>query len=593
MRSLPRSLFLLRAALPALVLLLAGFAPSRTAFAQGFTVLPLNQTVRSRPSTQQKVRFQVINSGRKPIQMNVQVLDVAQTETGGPKLSAPGLLPRSCAGWIAGRTGVRSILPGQTNNVDLTIAIPARTEGSYHAAVVVSPADSVTLKPGQSSVGFVMQAVLPVHIFITGTEKPALDLNGCTLLPAEKAIPSGTEEQAKKLRGKWALLPDVKNTGNSMVRAKGDVVVTSDAGALMGRYKVGMGNPDGQAILPGATIRFPVLIDSTLPADHYTARLTLTYADKRGYSVPIDLKPHPGGNPELGEVALGAQERTGLQVSVSPSVLKAPIAAQGLHTDRVIVTNYEDHPVSVDASVTPCAIDADGTPVPSQSAAAPTSWLNVMTPHFVLGPRQNRTVILRSSSPQAGQDRWGLVQFRFASRDPQSVGYTGTGSTLVLAQDPSEKGAPPVALGKVELSREAEGRTTLLVDVANTGASAAIYRTTALRMNDSSIPATKPALEAPGEENVVILPGKVRRLPFILPKDLAPKPYQCRVALNPDFSVQGATATELAFKMALTAPRPVSKPTAPAKPNNPLAKMKTTPAKKASPVKKATPARKR
>ncbi len=531
----------------------------------GLMLTPLNHTVKAKVGSRQTVTFSFINSSPRPQVLDVQIVDLLQLPTGGADLRDAGTLPHSCAPWLSVPSTTIAVGARQTRTLPVNIAIPGDAAGSYHAAILVKLPEPV-LPPGMTGGKVSVQTLLPIHVVIGGTEKPAAEVKKAELAPAEKVIPASSPAQAEELRGKWALVPTVENSGNSMVRVKGDIVVTSQTGALVGRYRVGDTGNNGQLILPGAAVSFPILINSTLPEAKYQARLNLAYTDKLGYSMPMGLLPRVGGDPAKGEIELGSVARTGLQAYVEPRVMISSALAGAVRTERVTVVNLEKFPITVTARASASTIDADGTPIILQDAAAPTSWLTLSPPSFRLGAEQTRTLVVRLMAPPDASDQWALLEFDFASASPK-VDLTSTGRSVVLLRSAGNKDEAKVSLQSAALTSTPDG-PVLSLAVTNPGARPAAFSASNVELTQGIAggteagklePSKAESLNIGGETNVVVLPGKMRRLDFLLPKTIDAGQYLGRLKLNPTKLAGGrANAAEeaaLEFKLNLAAPR--------------------------------------
>lgn len=568
------------------IFLLACGAPLSVCQAQssdGLLITPLNRTILGRPGGKDSIEFKVSNFLKTRTNIEVGLRDLTQDATGAPVLSDAGSTPQSASKWISVTQGKIALAPGQTQVVRASIAIPPGVSGSYHSALTLQlfASDAPTV-PG-SSASVVNQAILPIHVFINGTLKPSVELQGATLKTAAGNIASMTDED--ELRGKWVLVPRVKNTGNSMVRIKGDVIITSPKGELIGRYQVSGGDPDGQAILPDATVEFPILIDSTLPDAQYPARVSLRFQGAKrieGYSAPLTLTPRSeGSTAELptGAVSLGTIERTGLQALVEPSVVIGTVQPNSVRSQRVTVTNLEDFPVMVQANASGLAIDTDGETIalPDSNTA---NWMTIAPSTFRLGGGQSRVVSVRMNAPSDDQDRWGLLQFEMSSKTPNASTLTATARTTILLRNATnESGGSPVT-EKVALTRSALG-PIVSVTITNKNQRALAFAASGLQL-DENVPTVEPAT-APaevtktgdaektaspplsfsinGENNLVLLPGASRRLDFQLPANIAAAQYQGVLKLRGLEAAGTAKATNdfsVPFNLNLTIPKPTT-----------------------------------
>jgi hypothetical protein len=562
----------------------------------GLSITPLNHTIQARPGARTAVEFVVNNGLKSRVFIDVQLRDITQGRRGSPILREAGSTPRSAAPWIQMEQGRNALASGQNQTVRANIIVPRNVSGSYHAVVVIGfSLRGQDTKTEGSVAAVVNQAVLPIHIFITGTQKNEVELENAELKPAIGNIVSLDGDEL--LRNKWVLVPRVRNSGNSMVRIKGDVIVTSNRGELVGRYQVSDGDPDGQAILPGATIEFPIFINSTLPDPQYPARINLRYQGTQrveGYSAPMTLKPRVEGSTEenqVGEVSLGTIERTGLQALVEPRVVIGNVQPRSIRTQRITVTNLEDFPVTVNTIPSGLAIDTDGEPIALPDAAV-ADWMKLAPAQFRLGPQQSRVVSVRMYAPTDASDRWGMLEFRMNSADPKASTLTTTARTSVLLRNAANPVAGQAAAQGVALTRSGQG-PIISVTIANNQDRPLAFSASALQLMPVALASTPtaekgtaseaiiPATVVDGEKDIVLLPHSARRLDFQLSPYIQAGEYFGTMKANGVAADARAPGTEdftVQFKLNLTNPVPPSteKPAEPATPAKPDPKKPAT-----------------
>jgi hypothetical protein len=508
--------------------LLCGSVPGWTA---GFMVTPLNQTLRTRPGARHAFDFRMVNQLGTPVATEIKLADVTQAPNGTPVLHAAGSTPRSCTTWLKTREGIRTVSPRQSETLSVTLDVPGGTTGSYHGALVVRLLGQQPTAD-RSTTGVVVQAILPIHVIITGTEKLAVELKGCDLLPAEKVIHATTEEQIQQLKGKWALVPRVANTGNSMVRIRGDVLVATEKGQFIGRFLVAKGDPDGQALLPEGHIAFPILLDSALPEARYITRMNLSYNNKRGIEVPLTLVPRKDGQADQGEVLQGEAAQTGLQAFVTPSVVVVDVT-RGMRTEKLDITSLEDVEAQAEVRILPCTLDVDGTPIPL-AATDPLPWVAVAPAQTRIGPRQTRAVQVRVSRPDTlTTDAWALLELRLTSRPrtPGEAPITAKFPVLVLLRTPESAAKARATVNGVALTRAGEGAAAVAVTLTNPEATLGVFHNVFLTMTPQDGTAGGPA-QLEGETPLVLLPNASRRTHFLLPATVKEGKYSCRVTLR-------------------------------------------------------------
>lgn len=103
----------------------------------------------SQPGGTQEALFTIENNESQRLVVRIRLVDWDDTPDGRTLLLPTDTVARSCATWIAYTPQIFELLPGQKQEVHVTMSVPASTVGTYWAAFLVdTPTDPTTAEPG-------------------------------------------------------------------------------------------------------------------------------------------------------------------------------------------------------------------------------------------------------------------------------------------------------------------------------------------------------------------------------------------------------------------------------------------------------------
>ena len=184
------------------------------ALASGLGVNPSIVEYRVPASRTQTIYGAIELSLSETAEVKAKLADWQEDPDGELILLPPGSLKRSLAPWIRLEAPVLKA-PGGRATLRYRIGIPPHPEGSYHAAILLEPATENLSSAGPGLwIRQRLVVMVPVYLFISGTERPSL-----RLLKAEVHAGEGVF---------W-----IENDGNVALTAKARLEGISEAGEVV------------------------------------------------------------------------------------------------------------------------------------------------------------------------------------------------------------------------------------------------------------------------------------------------------------------------------------------------------------------------
>ncbi len=233
-----------RVALLLLAGLVAGLSRPAPALGAAFGIHPTRQEFTLKPGAFKRYRFRVQSSEqRMPIEVKYYVADVKVAADGSVDIVPPGTTSWSAAPWIKlARKRVR-LRPQAHAFLLYEIRVPQGAQGGRYACIV-----SETVLPSSASSRGVVRVNMrvPYLVFIT--------VRGTEVCQAEVvSLTCSTNRTKEPVRCSVI----IKNTGNVLIRPRGDLELAGATEAGRGRI-----NPRKFALLPGVSRRFTVDLSS-------------------------------------------------------------------------------------------------------------------------------------------------------------------------------------------------------------------------------------------------------------------------------------------------------------------------------------------
>ncbi|WP_287372789.1 hypothetical protein [Oceanithermus sp.] len=211
-------------------------------------------------------------------QITVSIVDWTSRPDGSLVALEPGSVPYSASHWILANLDPFTLERDGAHSIRFTVSAPAdpNLEGSYWAALAFTTEPRPVNRKGIVAL-MRTRALVIVYVTVQGTEQPAAELQGVTVVTGEED-------------GKRFLVADVANSGNVYLRLNGELRFVDTAGEVVRRVPL----PE-RVLLREGLVRYRLPFPEDLPQGAILAQVEIQpQGPAGGY----------GGPPLYGEVAL-------------------------------------------------------------------------------------------------------------------------------------------------------------------------------------------------------------------------------------------------------------------------------------------------
>lgn len=210
--------------------------------------------------------------------IEVGLFDWLLDPTGGVGVLPPGSTASTAAPWIDVSLDPFLLQNNSTHQIRFSVTLPdsPTLRGSYRAALAFTTQPRATIQQGVAA-RMRTRALAVVYVTVQGTEQPAAELQGVTVVTDEGS-------------GKRYLVADVVNTGNVYLRLNGELRFVDTAGEVARRVEL----PE-RVLLREGLVRYRLAFPDDLPGDAILAQIEIQPGGPAGSY---------GGPPLYGEVAL-------------------------------------------------------------------------------------------------------------------------------------------------------------------------------------------------------------------------------------------------------------------------------------------------
>ena len=180
--------------------------------AMNFTATMDTIRITARPEqTEQRVFRLTLAKDYKPTQFRSVVEDWWKSEDGRQShYVASGTLARSCGPWVTLNPAEKKILPGETLEVRITVAIPERASpGGYWCALTVNQVpDPLEVVPEGVRINFLASVSVSILVLLEPVERMAKVVK-VEILPGEAQVTLSNEGNAPLgVQGRFEFVPD-------------------------------------------------------------------------------------------------------------------------------------------------------------------------------------------------------------------------------------------------------------------------------------------------------------------------------------------------------------------------------------------------
>lgn len=194
--------------------------------------------------------------------VDVYTQDIMYLPDGSNDFLPPGTTPWSCANWIRLSPTAFELKPDSERTVKLEVKVPPDAKGGKYAVVFFDVAPPVDIKNLSASISSVRLGSI-ILVSVKGTEAYEAELEG---LAARK------DEE----KGEVLVSCVIHNSGNILVRPKGDIVLMDTEGNEISKKDL---NPAKGGVLPKTNRTFIVNwpLDNFEEGKDYTLQTTIDY----------------------------------------------------------------------------------------------------------------------------------------------------------------------------------------------------------------------------------------------------------------------------------------------------------------------------
>src|SRR5690554_1629135 len=175
---------------------------------------------------------------------------------GGFAVAGPEVPPTGTASWIDYPSKVYTFAPEEGIERTFTVTIPDDAEpGQYIAGLSLQTAEPLEVE-GSTFFSQIIRKTIAVFIIVPGEQTPSYDLG------EPEAVPGARRTQ---------IVVPVTNTGNVLVKPRGELTLTNEAGERVLTAPIAMGS-----VYAGTTAPLSVSVPSSVPVGDYSLSIELT-----------------------------------------------------------------------------------------------------------------------------------------------------------------------------------------------------------------------------------------------------------------------------------------------------------------------------
>ncbi|HET6261350.1 MAG TPA: DUF916 domain-containing protein [Chloroflexia bacterium] len=209
----------------------------------------------------------VVNSGDKPLEVQLAVVPAMTAQNGGSTFGSPGSGGGGPAAWVKLDRASVSLEAGASSTVGFVVRVPGAVQpGQYLAGVAAyKPKTEVTkqISNGQNQASAIldvqMRYVVAVQVDVPGAWQAAMSIPEVSVMEQ----PSGA-----------FLGVHLKNSGDTLLRPTGTVKVADESGNTIVERAINMGT-----FVTGTEVRYPVPWPAVPKPGSYSVRVVLNYGD--------------------------------------------------------------------------------------------------------------------------------------------------------------------------------------------------------------------------------------------------------------------------------------------------------------------------
>lgn len=206
------------------------------------------------------------NADDEPLELLTYVNDAVPMTNGGFAVADPEVPATGPATWIDYPSEIYAFAPTEGVERTFTVTIPDDAEpGQYIAGISLQTAEPLEVE-GSSLFNQIIRKTIAVFIIVPGEQSPAFDLGEPDVVPGARRA---------------QIMIPVNNTGNVLVKPRGELTLRNDAGETVLTAPIAMGS-----VYAGTTAPLAVSVPSSMPVGDYALSVELT-DDETGVTAAI------------------------------------------------------------------------------------------------------------------------------------------------------------------------------------------------------------------------------------------------------------------------------------------------------------------
>lgn len=213
-------------------------------------------TLEAEAGTTHELTVVLGNADDEPQELLSYVNDAIPMTNGGFAIADPEVPATGAATWIDYPTEIYTFAPQEGLERTFTVTIPDDAEpGQYIAGISLQTAEPLAVE-GSDFFNQIIRKTIAVFIIVPGEETPAYEL--------------GQPEVVPGARRTQVMIP-VNNTGNVLVKPRGELTLSNKAGETVLTVPIAMGS-----VYAGTTAPLAVSVPTSVPVGDYVLSVNLT-----------------------------------------------------------------------------------------------------------------------------------------------------------------------------------------------------------------------------------------------------------------------------------------------------------------------------
>lgn len=219
------------------------------------------------------------NTSKRPVIIELAVLDAETAQTGGSSFSATGATPKAVGTWVVLTEPRVTLEPDKQQEVQFSVRVPQSVKpGQYLAGITAyvpsKPSEAAKRNENQAgaSVNVQTRYVIAVQVNVPGAQVPSLTISSVSLL--------------EQPTGRYIGIA-MKNDGGLLLKPSGSITLTDSGGKQVLDEQIKM-----DTFVTGTETTYPIALPANIRPGKYVVDVNLTYATDKvaSYNGAIEIK---------------------------------------------------------------------------------------------------------------------------------------------------------------------------------------------------------------------------------------------------------------------------------------------------------------